>query len=127
MVVTTFAPLSLEIITADISITANASGVDNIVARAYYMYNSTWVCQKQVSGWNCTFQKGNTYRIPYGQPATAGKYIGFGVSVPEYLNAAQNANSIFYTSQSYYSGSVTRSTYYASDCSAFVSYCWGIA
>lgn len=90
------------------------------------MYNSTWICQKEVSGWNCTFQKGNTYRIPYGQPATAGKYIGFGVSVPEYLNAAQSANSIFYTSQSYYSGSVTRSTYYASDCSAFVSYCWGI-
>ena len=127
MVVTTFAPLSLEIITADISITANASGVDNIVARAYYMYNSTWVCRRQVSGWKYTFQDGQTYHIPYGQPATAGKFIGFGVDVETFVNATTDPNSIFYTEQSYWEGTGTKSTYYASDCSAFVSYCWDVS
>ena len=49
----------------------------NIVARANHMYDSTWVCQKTVSGWGATFYAGNTYRIPYGQPVTTGKYVGF--------------------------------------------------
>ena len=61
---------------------AKASGVDNIVARANYMYNSTWVAQKDVLGWNdYTFKKGTTYRIPYGQPVSEGGYIGFAISV----------------------------------------------
>lgn len=75
MVITFFEPLSHNLVTNDMSITAKASGVDNIVARAYYMYNSTWVCQRQVSGWGDTFQEGRTYHIPYGQPAKAGKYF----------------------------------------------------
>ncbi|MBE6842361.1 MAG: hypothetical protein E7510_05975 [Ruminococcus sp.] len=104
-----------------------ASGVDNIVARANYMYNATWVCKKQVSGWGGTFYEGNTYHVPYGQPVTAGKYVGFGVSVEDYLSAAADSSSVFYTGRSYWSGTGTKSTYYASDCSAFVSYCWGIS
>lgn len=103
-----------------------AAGVDNIVERANYLYNSTWVAQRNVSGWNYTFIKGKTYRIPYGQPVTSGKYICFGVSVNDYLAAAANASSVFYTTQSYYTGTKTRSTYYATDCSCFVSYCWGV-
>ncbi len=102
-----------------------AAGVDNIIARANYMYNITWVPQKNVSGWNYTFIKGKTYRIPYGQAATAGKYIGFNVSVDEFLAAAADASSVFYTKQCY-TGSLPKSTYYATDCSAFVSYCWGV-
>jgi hypothetical protein len=40
----------------------------NIVDRAQYMWDSTWVCQQNVEGWGGTFTKGNTYRVPYGQP-----------------------------------------------------------
>lgn len=104
---------------------AATANQNNIVARANYLYNATWVCQKTVSGWrgNYTFTKGNTYHLPYGQPVSAGAYIGFSVSVDTFLEAAANANSVFYTSKSNYAGKY--STYYATDCSAYVSWSWG--
>lgn len=72
-----------------------------------------------------TFTKGNTYRIPYGQPVYAGAYIGFSVTVDAFLAATQDPNSVFYTSKSNYAGKTP--TYYANDCSAYVSWCWGTA
>ena len=62
-----------------ISIPAKAANENqlNMVARADYMYDSTWVCQQTVEGWNGTFYAGNTYHIPYGQPIYSGKYVGF--------------------------------------------------
>lgn len=101
---------------------AATANQNNIVARANYLYNATWVCQKTVSGWrgNYTFTKGNTYHLPYGQPVSAGAYIGYSVSVDAFLEAAANANSVFYTSKSNYAGKY--STYYATDCSAYVSW-----
>ena len=106
---------------------AATTSQNNIVARADYMYDSTWVCKKTVNGWRnqYTFYAGNTYRMPYGQPVYAGKYIGYGVSVDDYLTAAANSGSVFYTSRSNYAERY--STYYATDCSAFVSWCWGIS
>ncbi len=113
------------------SLSVEASGVDNIVARADYMYNTTWTAQTTVTGWKTTFYEGNTYHIPYGQPAQVGKYIGFGVSVDSFLAATKDSSSIFYTSKSYWvdenGNRSPYSTYYASDCSAFVSYCWGVS
>ncbi len=112
------------------AVQAATTNQKNIVARADYMYNSTWVCKKDVSGWrgNYTFYAGNTYRMPYAWPVSAGAYIGFGVSVDDFLTAAANSSSVFYTSQSYYSGeSGSYSTYYGSDCSSFVSWCWGVS
>ena len=96
----------------------------NIVDRANYLWNSTWVCKKTVKGWNSayTFSAGNTYRLPYGQPIYSGKYIGYGVSVDAFLESTKSASSVFYTSRSKYQKS---STYYATDCSAFVAWCWG--
>lgn len=109
-------------------IPVNAATVsqNNIVARANYLYDSTWVCQKTVAGWRGQyyFYAGNTYRMPYGQPVHAGRYIGYYVSVDDYLAATKNPNSVFYTSRSNCSG--MDSVYYATDCSAFVSWCWGI-
>lgn len=72
-----------------IQVRAATTNQNNIVARANYLYNATWVCQKTVSGWrgNYTFTKGNTYHLPYGQPVYAGAYIGFGVSVDDFLAA----------------------------------------
>ena len=102
----------------------------NIVARADYMYNSTWVCKKSISGWrgNYTFYAGERYHLPYAWPVTTGAYIGYGVSVDDFLTAAANSDSVFYTNQSYYDGaSYSYSTYYGSDCSSFVSWCWGIS
>ena len=98
----------------------------NIVARADYLYNITWLCQKTVYGWcgNYTFYSGSTYRLPYGQPINAGAYIGYGVSVDTFISAAKDASSVLYTSRSTYG--TTNSVYYATDCSAFVSWCWGI-
>lgn len=49
----------------------------NIDARANYLYNITWTCQKTVAGWNGNyyFYQGSTYRLPYGQPINSGYYI----------------------------------------------------
>lgn len=98
----------------------------NIDARANYLYNITWTCQKTVAGWcgQYYFYQGSTYRLPYGQPINSGYYIGYGVSVDTFISGAANANSSFYAYQSSYDS--TYSTYYATDCSAFVSWCWGI-
>ena len=99
----------------------------NIVDRANYMYNTTWVCKKTVAGWGGTFYQGSTYRIPYGQPVNTGKYVGFekfGASRDEFLAAAADPNSKHYTVRSTYN---KESTYYCNDCSAFVSYAWGIS
>ena len=103
------------------------SSQKNIIARANYMFNSTWICQDTRNGWRgkYTFNKGDTYHIPYGQPVRQGKYIGFQVTVDDFLEAAADANSEFYKYVSNYENGKT-STYYASDCSAFVSWCWGL-
>ena len=60
---------------------AATTSQNNIVDRANYLYNATWVCQRTVKGWcdRYTFYAGETHRIPYGQPVTAGAYVGFGV------------------------------------------------
>ena len=110
-----------------IPVEASANYKNNIVARANYLYNSTWVCKKTVAGWRGQyyFYAGNTYRMPYGQPVHSGRYIGYYVSVDDYLAATKNAGSVFYTSRSNCSG--LDSVYYATDCSAFVSWCWGIS
>ena len=99
---------------------------NNIVARADYFYGITWVAKSTVYGWNYnyTFSAGSTYRIPYGQPINSGYYIGYGVTIDNFLSSARTAGSVFYTSRSTYSS--TSSVYYATDCSAFVSWCWGI-
>lgn len=102
----------------------------NMVDRADYMYNLTWVCQTTVSGWkgNYTFYEGSTYRVPYAWPVTAGKWVPYGVSFDTFLAAAADASSDFYTKQSYYTGnSGSYSTYYGNDCSTFVSWCWDIS
>lgn len=116
--------LSTFVIVMPTSTSAVTQNQQNIVDRANYLWNSTWVCKKTVKGWNSayTFSAGSTYRLPYGQPIYSGKYIGYGVSVDEFLKSTQSASSVFYTSRSKYQKS---STYYATDCSAFVAWCWG--
>lgn len=111
-----------------ISANSATTSQQNIVGWADYYYDITWTAQKTVSGWkgNYTYYQGNSYRLPYGQPVTQGKYIGYGVSIDDFISATKDANSAFYSTKSYYSGYSSNSVYYATDCSAFVSLCWGI-
>ncbi len=99
----------------------------NIVNRADYLYSLVWTAQKTVTAhaYNSyyTFYAGQQYHLPYGQGPTA-NYIGYGVSPANFMAAAANANSVFYKSKSY-AGS-WYSTYYITDCSGFVSWCWGL-
>lgn len=104
----------------------------NIVARADYMYSTMWVCKKTISAWKnqSSFYEGSSYRIPYAWPVTAGKWIGdstYGITVEQFLKATTDPANEFYTKQSYYSGnSGSYAPYYGSDCSTFVTYCWGL-
>jgi hypothetical protein len=99
----------------------------NIAARADYLYSLTWVAQKTVSAhaynYYYTYYAGNTYHLPYGQGDTS-YYIGYGVTPEKFVEAASDPNSVFYRYKSY-AGS-WYSTYYISDCSGFVSWCWGL-
>ncbi len=112
-------------------VTASAltTGQENIVARADYYYNTKWTVQKNVKGWRDEniFYAGETHHIPYGQPISSGRYIGWGVSMDKFLESTRDPDSVFYQSRSvnnYDTGSY--STFYATDCSAFASYCWNL-
>ena len=121
--------VELDFSAFNLSASAATTSQQNIVAWADYYYNLTWTAKKTVSGWkgNYTYSKGNSYRLPYGQPVTKGKYIGYGVSIDDFLSATNDIDSVFYTTKSYYSGYSSNSVYYATDCSGFVSLCWGIS
>lgn len=123
--------VTVMLLTAAVSVTtadAASQNQKNIVGWADYYYDVTWTALKTIDGWHSssssyTFTKGNTYRIPYAQPINSGKYIGYGATVETFLAAANDVNSVFYTSTSSYNN--TYSAYYGMDCSAFVSSCWG--
>ncbi|MBQ2971499.1 MAG: GBS Bsp-like repeat-containing protein [Ruminococcus sp.] len=124
---TSLSAVSVNAATVSVSQTKATQNQLNIVARADYMYDTTWVCQTTVAGWGGTFYAGSTYHIPYGQPINTGKYVGFenfGATREEFLEAAADPNSKHYTVRSTYN---KESTYYCNDCSAFVSYAWDIS
>ena len=108
---------------------AATTSQNNIVARADYLYNIKWTAKSTVYGWNgnYVFNAGTSYRIPYGQPINSGYYIGYGVSVDDFVAAAKTAGSVFYTSRSTYYDGGSSPVYFATDCSAFVSWCWGVS
>ncbi|MBQ3215621.1 MAG: hypothetical protein IJB11_05850, partial [Oscillospiraceae bacterium] len=97
----------------------------NIVDRANYFFDTTWVCQKTIYGWRdeFVFEEGETYRLPYAQPVNSGKFIGYGVTLEDFLEAAADVNSVYYSKQSEFNG--WTSAYYGTDCAAFVAMCWG--
>lgn len=97
----------------------------NIADRANYFFDTTWVCQKTVNGWRdqYTFYEGETYHLPYGQPVNSGEFIGYGVTLEDFLISAADGDSVYYSVQSEYRG--WTSVYYATDCAAFVAMCWG--
>ena len=109
-----------------------SSGINNIVARAYQQVNIAWTPVKNVDGYLNSdgvltekYIAGTTYYgIPYGQVVTTGDYVPHEASFGTFLQAVRDPNSLFYTTRGSYNN--LRSTYYASDCSAFVSYAYGL-
>ena len=105
-----------------------AIGTENIVARANYLYDLTWMPLKTIYGYgkNSTFNAGTAYHIPYGMPVNTNTFIGYDISVDDFIAQTKNANSKLYTNNSGYNSSSFKNAwycpYYAMDCSTFVSY-----
>lgn len=114
-----------------ISAYANVStGQQNIVKRARQMHEVEWTPVKDIVSWKSdsglvvTFKAGVTYNgLPYGQPVSA-KYVPWNATLKEFVEAVKDGSSRMYTSRSYYNRSAP---YYSSDCSAFVSWAWGLS
>ena len=121
-------------ITAYATASAASTGQKNIIKRARQQHEVEWTPLKDIKGWNgaTTFSAGVTYHgIPYGQPVYA-QYVPFAsgnststvIGLAEFVQAVDNSGSKMYTSTSTYN---KLAPYYSSDCSAFVSYAWGIS
>ncbi len=114
--------------------------MNNITARANVLYSIMWTAQADVSGWRgirepFVFKKGTSYHLPYGRPINCGKIIFSGamtektVSIENFLSASADKNSIYYKERSgkFENNKLVKSSvFYAMDCSAFVSFCWGL-
>ena len=100
-----------------------SQGQENIVKRARQMTEIEWSPLRPVQSWreHPNFEVGNTYRgIPYGRPEY---HTPLYFSFEEFIEAVNNENSYMYTRRS------TRDSiapFYSTDCSAFVSYAWGV-
>lgn len=102
-----------------------SSGVQNIVKRARQMTEIKWTPVKDITGWDggVTYKAGTTYKgLPYGQPVDA-DYVPWETSLSGFLEAVNNPNSLMYTDYAEYE---KRAPYYSVDCSAFVSWAWGL-
>ncbi|MBE7064801.1 MAG: hypothetical protein E7384_03180 [Ruminococcaceae bacterium] len=118
-----------------------SQGVKNILLRARQMYEVTWTPLEdvQADSKTCpgTFVKGQTYQgVPYGQPVHKGKYVSSITALEEFVAATKNSNSKMYTTKGENTYNYTQQVgdkkirycpYFSSDCSAFVSYAWGIS
>ena len=104
---------------------AYSEGVQNIVKRARQMTQIQWTPQKDIVGWDwgVIYRAGVTYTgLPYGQPLD-GDYVPWETSLQGFLNAVNDPGSLMYTD--YATGK--RAPYYSIDCSAFVSWAWGLS
>ena len=103
-----------------------SQGQQNIVKRARQILEIQWTPRQDVWQWGYggVFEAGTTYTgIPYGQPVHTG-YVGFEVTLSEFLEAVNDADSEFYSDYSYFN---KIAPYYSMDCSGFVSYAWGLS
>ncbi|MGM9613969.1 MAG: S-layer homology domain-containing protein [Oscillospiraceae bacterium] len=90
-----------------------------------YVSNNRGGTVKDVDG-NVTygyFKGGATYQgIPYSQAVNTG-YVGWSLSISDFIEAVNDTGSRFYSGYSYYSRTAP---YYGSDCSGFVSWAWDL-
>lgn len=114
---------------------AASQGIRNILLRAYQQVTIPWTPVKTVEGYlnsknqmTAVYQAGTTYHgIPYGMQVASGKYVPLGASFDTFLSAVRDGDSLFYRGRGSYPAfyNVT-STYYATDCAAFVGYSYGM-
>lgn len=100
-------------------------GQVNIVRRARQMIEISWSPIYDRYQWGAAglFKAGTTYTgLPYGQAVNAA-YIGFDATLSDFVEATEDSGSLFYTKYSSYN---KIAPYYSTDCSGFVSYCWGL-
>ena len=110
-------------------------GSDNVVKRAMQQVNIKWTPKKDVKGYSSntsgaatTFKKGTTYKgVPYGQLVDSGVYVPHNYSLNNFISAVNDSGSKFYTKRGKYSNGSKDSPYYASDCSAFVTWAYGLS
>lgn len=135
---------SLEISEDEIScpIELFSVGSENVVKRARQQYEIKWTPQKDVVGYSSwtsgkatTFKAKTTYKgIPYGQQVQSGKYVPHGYSLNKFIEAVNDNSGNFYkkrgkrvvTNDKGVTTNIMDSPYYASDCSAFVSWAYGL-
>lgn len=110
---------------------ALSAGQQNIVDRALEQVNVRWTPLTTVNGFYSNtdpltiFYAGVTYNgIPYGQQVSSGTWVPNSTSIDTFLNAVNTPGSLFYTARGRYGD--MNSTYYANDCSSFVSYAYGL-
>lgn len=109
----------------DLAYPALSQGQINIVKRARQLHEVEWTPLEDRWQWDYrgVFKAGTTYTgVPYGQPVYTG-YVGYAVSVSQFVDSVNNNSSKFYTAYSQYN---KISPAYSCDCSGFVSYAWGL-
>lgn len=102
-----------------------SQGVQNIVKRAKQMTQIKWTPLEDITGWGggVTYKARTTYiGLPYGQPVYA-SYVPWSTSLEGFAQAVNDSGSKMYTDYSTYG---KRAPYYSVDCSAFVSWAWGM-
>ncbi len=117
-----------------------SEGVKNVIKRARQIYEIKWTALSEIesypgNGNNLFFREGVEYQgLPYGQPVHKGVYVGFGCSLNDYIEATQDLNSNMYATRGEntwyfeeYGDPIKYGPYFATDCSGFVSYCWGLS
>jgi len=103
-----------------------SEGQRNIVLRARQLMELEWtpLYDRYQWGYRGVFTAGTTYTgAPYGQPVYTG-YIGFNISLDDFVAAVEDGTSAFYSSYSSYNKIAPS---YSMDCSGFVSYSWGLS
>lgn len=103
-----------------------SEGQKNIVKRARQLTEIEWTPLENIIQWgnNGVFKAETTYKgIPYGQPINCNGYIGYGVSLETFASSALDNTSKLYTTVSTYN-KIAPSL--STDCSAYVSYAWGL-
>ena len=101
-----------------------SQGQENIVKRARQLSEIKWTPMNDIYQWNYAgvFSAGTTYTgVPYGQPVNTGGYIGWNISLENFLNTANDNTSKLYTAYSWYN---KIAPYYSTDCSGYLSYAW---
>ena len=106
-------------------------GVRNLVKRAYQITEIYWTPQRDIEGWkdkeSNRFSEGQTYKgIPYGQPHRSGSYVPWETGFEEFIRQVDDPDSPMYTDRALSQLALNPGPYYSCDCSALVSWAWGL-